>query len=95
MADRHLDRRQVLRALLLGGAGLAVPAACGLPTGGHAIIDGPAKTTQPGSGFLEHHTKLPVLTLQLAFWTLDFGLTAVAKDPIGGGRQGVYNQGCG
>ena len=50
MADRHLDRRQVLRALLLGGAGLAVPAACGLPTGGHAIIDGPAKTTQTGSG---------------------------------------------
>lgn len=50
MADRHLDRRQVLRAMLLGAAGLAVPAGCGLPTGGHAIVDGPAKTTQPGSG---------------------------------------------
>jgi len=50
MADRHLDRRQVLRAMLLGGAGLAVPAACGLPTGGHPIIDGPPATTQPGGG---------------------------------------------
>ena len=40
MADHHLDRRQVLRALLLGGAGLAVPAACGLPTGGHNVAAG-------------------------------------------------------
>ena len=35
------DRRQVLRALLLGAAGLAVPASCGLPSGGHPIVDGP------------------------------------------------------
>jgi hypothetical protein len=49
VADRHPDRREVLRAMLLGAAGLAVPAACGLPTGGHAIIDGPAKIGQPGS----------------------------------------------
>lgn len=45
-----LSRRQALRAMLLGAAGLAVPAACGLPTGGHVIVDGPAKTIQPGSG---------------------------------------------
>jgi hypothetical protein len=50
MAEHHLDRRQVLRAMLLGAAGLAVPAACGLPSGGHPIVDGPASTAVPGSG---------------------------------------------
>jgi hypothetical protein len=34
------DRRQVLRALLMAAAGLAVPASCGLPSGGHPIVDG-------------------------------------------------------
>jgi hypothetical protein len=40
MAERRWDRRQVLRGLLLAGAGLAVPAACGVPTGGRPIVDG-------------------------------------------------------
>jgi hypothetical protein len=39
------DRRQVLRLMLLGASGLAVPAglaaACGVPTGGHAVVDEP------------------------------------------------------
>jgi hypothetical protein len=34
------DRRQVLRALLLSAAGLGVPAACGVPSGGGPIVDG-------------------------------------------------------
>ncbi len=41
------DRRQVLRALLLGAAGLAVPAACGVPTGGGPIVDGPGPSYDP------------------------------------------------
>jgi hypothetical protein len=53
------DRRQVLRLMLLGASGLAVPAglaaACGVPTGGHAIVDeaGPsagAGGASPGQG---------------------------------------------
>jgi Lipoprotein LpqB beta-propeller domain len=44
------DRRQVLRALLLGAAGLAVPAACGLPSGGAAVVDGPGQPLGPGAG---------------------------------------------
>jgi Lipoprotein LpqB beta-propeller domain/Sporulation and spore germination len=40
MADGRVDRRQVLRALMLAGAGLAAPAACGVPTGGGPIVDG-------------------------------------------------------
>jgi len=50
MADRSVDRRQVLRALLLGAAGLAVPAACGVPTGGGPIIDGAGPTYDPVAG---------------------------------------------
>jgi hypothetical protein len=50
MADRHLDRRQVLRALLLAGAGLAVPAACGVPTGGGPIVDGAGPVYDPAGG---------------------------------------------
>jgi hypothetical protein len=50
MVDHHLDRRQVLRAMLLGAAGLAVPVACGLPSGGHAIADGPGPPAGAGSG---------------------------------------------
>ena len=44
------DRRQVLRALLLAGAGLAVPAACGVPTGGGPVVDGPGPTYDPVAG---------------------------------------------
>ncbi len=40
MAERRWDRRQVLRGLLLAGAGLTVPAACGVPAGGGPIVDG-------------------------------------------------------
>src|SRR2546430_4056819 len=47
MAERHLDRRQVLRALLLAGAGLALPAACGVPGEGGPIVDGPGPTYDP------------------------------------------------
>ncbi|WP_203915722.1 LpqB family beta-propeller domain-containing protein [Rugosimonospora africana] len=43
-----VDRRQVLRVIALGGAALAVPAACGLPSGGRPIVDGPAPTAGPG-----------------------------------------------
>lgn len=43
------DRRQVLRAIVLGGAALAVPAACGLPSGGRPIVDGPAPPAGPGT----------------------------------------------
>src|SRR5262245_23429414 len=50
-------RRQVLRGLLLGAAGVAVPsalAACGVPSGGHAVVDGrgpsPAAGAPPGGG---------------------------------------------
>jgi Lipoprotein LpqB beta-propeller domain len=50
MAEHHLDRRQVLRAMLLGAAGLAVPAACGVPSGGHPVVDGPGPSTGPGTG---------------------------------------------
>jgi hypothetical protein len=50
MADRHPDRRQVLRALLLAGAGLAVPAACGVPTGGGPIVDGTGPASDPIGG---------------------------------------------
>jgi hypothetical protein len=44
------DRRQVLRALLLAGAGLAVPAACGVPAGGGPVVDGPGPTYDPIAG---------------------------------------------
>jgi hypothetical protein len=44
------DRRQVLRALLLAGAGLAVPAACGVPTGGGPVVDGPGPIYDPIAG---------------------------------------------
>jgi hypothetical protein len=40
----------VLRAALLGAAGLAVPVACGLPSGGGPIIDGPGPSPKPGDG---------------------------------------------
>jgi hypothetical protein len=50
MADRHVDRRQVLRALLLAAAGLAVPAACGVPAGGGPIVDGSGPTYDPVVG---------------------------------------------
>lgn len=36
--------------MLLGAAGLAVPAACGLPSGGHPIVDGPGPSAGVGSG---------------------------------------------
>jgi hypothetical protein len=39
-----VDRRQVLRGLLLAGAGLALPAGCGVPGGGGPIVDGPGPT---------------------------------------------------
>jgi hypothetical protein len=51
------DRRQVLRLMLLGGSGLAVPAglaaACGVPTGGHAIVDEPG----PSAGTRDQSTE--------------------------------------
>lgn len=50
MADGRVDRRLVLRALLLAGAGLAVPAACGVPTGGGPIVDGTGPASDPGGG---------------------------------------------
>ncbi|GAA5195073.1 hypothetical protein GCM10023322_60960 [Rugosimonospora acidiphila] len=43
------DRRQVLRVMMLGTAALAAPAACGLPSGGRPIIDGPAAPAGPGT----------------------------------------------
>lgn len=43
------DRRQVLRALLLGAVGLAVPAACGLPSGGAPVVDGTGPPLGPGA----------------------------------------------
>jgi hypothetical protein len=51
------DRRQVLRAIVLGAAGLAVPAACGLPSGDHPVIDGPGPATGPGSS--DNNVKAP------------------------------------
>jgi hypothetical protein len=44
------DRRQVLRALLLGSAGLAVPslAGCGVPGGGNPVVDGPGPSAGTG-----------------------------------------------
>ncbi|OLB64189.1 MAG: hypothetical protein AUI10_12200 [Actinobacteria bacterium 13_2_20CM_2_72_6] len=50
MADRPVDRRQVLRALLLAAAGLTVPAACGVPTGGGPIVDGAGQNYDPVVG---------------------------------------------
>ncbi len=50
MAEPHLDRRQLLRALLLVGAGLAVPAACGVPSGGGPIVDGAGPSYDPVGG---------------------------------------------
>jgi Lipoprotein LpqB beta-propeller domain len=50
MADRRPDRRQVLRALLLAAAGLAVPTACGVPSGGGPIVDGPGPSYDPSTG---------------------------------------------
>ncbi|HKT04490.1 MAG TPA: LpqB family beta-propeller domain-containing protein [Rugosimonospora sp.] len=47
------DRREVLRALLLGAAGAAVPAAlagCGVPGGGKPIVDGPGPSAGIGGG---------------------------------------------
>jgi hypothetical protein len=50
--DPSLDRRAVLRALLLGaaGAGTAALAACGLPSGSRPIVDGPAPTGRSDTG---------------------------------------------
>jgi hypothetical protein len=44
------DRRQVLRALLLAGAGLALPAACGVPSGGRPVVDGNGLPYDPVGG---------------------------------------------
>lgn len=44
------DRRQVLRALLLAGAGIALPAACGVPSGGRPVVDGNGPAYDPGGG---------------------------------------------
>src|SRR5213079_100899 len=49
MPEPHLDRRQLLRALLLAAGGLAVPAACGVPSGGGPIVDAPGPSYDPGS----------------------------------------------
>ncbi|MBO0870250.1 MAG: hypothetical protein J2P15_16970 [Micromonosporaceae bacterium] len=52
MAERAFGRREALRGLLLGAAGLALPAACGVPSGGPPLIDGPgpsAGVTGPDS----------------------------------------------
>ncbi len=43
-----VDRRRLLRGLLLGAAGAAVPAACGVPTSGRPIID--ERASAGGSG---------------------------------------------
>ena len=50
MADWRPDRRQLLRALLLAGAGLAVPSACGVPSGGGPIVDGSGPSYDPSTG---------------------------------------------
>jgi hypothetical protein len=44
------DRRQVLRAVLLAGAGLALPAACGVPSGGRPVVDGNGPPYDPVGG---------------------------------------------
>src|SRR5213079_118192 len=49
MAEPQLDRRQLLRALLLAAGGLAVPAACGVPSGGGPIVDAPGPSYDPGT----------------------------------------------
>jgi hypothetical protein len=53
MAELHLDRRALLRAILLGTAGAAgtgLIAACGLPSGSRPIVDGPGPSGGAGSG---------------------------------------------
>ncbi len=50
MAERYLDRRQVLRAALLAAAGVVVPAACGVPSGGGPIVDGAGPSYDPVIG---------------------------------------------
>jgi Lipoprotein LpqB beta-propeller domain len=50
MPDPRLDRRQLLRALLLAAGGLAAPAACGVPSGGRPIVDAPGPSYDPGTG---------------------------------------------
>jgi hypothetical protein len=60
MAERHLDRRALLRAILLGAAGAAgtgVLAACGLPSSSRPIIDGPGLS---GRGSGDSPVKAPV-----------------------------------
>src|SRR5437764_12521533 len=44
------DRRQVLRALLLAGTGIALPAGCGVPSGGPPFVDGTGPTYDPIGG---------------------------------------------
>lgn len=46
----RLDRRRVLGALVLAGAGLVLPAGCGVPSGGGPVVDGPGPTYDPVSG---------------------------------------------
>ena len=46
----RLDRRGVLGALVLAGAGLVLPAGCGVPSGGGPVVDGPGPTYDPVSG---------------------------------------------
>src|SRR5689334_21357727 len=57
MAERAFGRREVLRGLLLGAAGLSLPAACGLPSGGAPIVDGPGPSA--GTGGLSTGGTLP------------------------------------
>jgi hypothetical protein len=54
------DRRQVLRAIVLGSAVLAAPAACGLPSGGRPIVDGPAPPAGPGTTNTDGQAPLPL-----------------------------------
>ena len=44
------DRRRVLRALLLAGTGIALPAGCGVPSGGPPFVDGTGPTYDPIGG---------------------------------------------
>jgi lipoprotein LpqB-like beta-propeller protein len=84
------DRRQVLRALLLGGAGLALPAGCGVPSGGSAIVDGPGPPYDPVGGQqgkppdpadADSPTKLVELFLAAVAGPIDTSdLRAAAKD---------------
>jgi hypothetical protein len=53
MANPHVDRRTLLRAILLGAVGAAgaeVLAACGLPSSSRPIVDGSALSGHAGTG---------------------------------------------